>query len=169
VLGTDFVYHPSLNLGNLLGLTSSLFYAAYYLVTQRGRRKLSALQYTYIMTLSSGSANLLISLVSGAPIFGYDGPTYLAFLGAGILTQAIGFLSLSYALGRISAPLVSATMIVQPVLSAVLAIPILGETLSTGQWIGGLAVLAGIYLVNRSQEPSPQNALPANDANSANF
>lgn len=162
VLGADFVNHPSLNRGNLLGLTSSLFYATYYLVTQRGRRRLSALHYTYIMTLSSGSANLLIALLSGAPIFGYNGATYLAFLGAGVLTQAIGFLALSFALGRISAPLVSATMIVQPVLSAVLAIPILGETLSSGQWIGGLAALGGIYLVNRSQEASAgPDQLPA--------
>jgi drug/metabolite transporter (DMT)-like permease len=32
-----------------------------------------------------------------------------------------------------------------------LAIPLLGEALRTEQWLGGLVVLMGIYLVHRSQ------------------
>jgi drug/metabolite transporter (DMT)-like permease len=41
-------------------------------------------------------------------------------------------------------------MIAQPVLTALLAIPLAGEALYPAQWLGGLVVLAGIYLVNRS-------------------
>jgi drug/metabolite transporter (DMT)-like permease len=47
-------------------------------------------------------------------------------------------------------------MIAQPVLTAVLAIPFLGEGLQPGQWLGGLAVLAGIFLVNRSHKAESQ-------------
>lgn len=150
VLGADFLYRPSLSLGNLIGLASSFFYATYYLITQRGRMHLSAMQYTYIMTLSSGLSTFLFSLVTGAQISGFPWQTYLAFIGAGVVTQSIGFLSLAYALGRLPASLVSATMILQPLLSAVVAIPLLGEALAPSQWIGGVAVLGGIYLVNRS-------------------
>ncbi len=39
----------------------------------------------------------------------------------------------------------------QPVMTAILAGPLLGEMLSSGQVLGGLAVLAGIYAVHRSR------------------
>ena len=42
-------------------------------------------------------------------------------------------------------------MIAQPVLSALLAIPMFHEPLSLAQALGGLAVLAGIYVVNQSR------------------
>ena len=46
-------------------------------------------------------------------------------------------------------------MLGQPVVTALLAIPLLGETLGMGQVIGGAAVLAGIYLVHASREKQP--------------
>jgi drug/metabolite transporter (DMT)-like permease len=87
-----------------------------------------------------------------------------------------GYLALGYALGHLPASVVSPTMLGQPVLTALLAIPILGESLHPVQWIGGLVVLGGIYLVNRSRdlfsaksmEPAadiligdPQSAIPS--------
>jgi drug/metabolite transporter (DMT)-like permease len=56
-------------------------------------------------------------------------------------------------------------MLGQPVMTALLAIPILGESLHPVQWIGGLVVLAGIYLVNRSRDtktPAAPGTVPAN-------
>ena len=47
-------------------------------------------------------------------------------------------------------------MVGQPVMTALLAIPLLGETLMPVQWIGGAAVLLGIVLVHRSH----RSALP---------
>jgi drug/metabolite transporter (DMT)-like permease len=94
----------------------------------------------------------LFSLIFGLKLYGFPLTTYLCFLAAGVVTQSIGFLALSFALGRLPASVVSPTMILQPVLSAVLAIPLLGESLQPGQWIGGMAVLGGILMVNRSQE-----------------
>jgi drug/metabolite transporter (DMT)-like permease len=37
------------------------------------------------------------------------------------------------------------------VVTALLAIPLLGEALRTEQWVGGIVVLVGIYLVHRSR------------------
>jgi drug/metabolite transporter (DMT)-like permease len=37
----------------------------------------------------------------------------------------------------------------QPVITALAAIPILGETLSPNQIAGGVLILIGVYLVNR--------------------
>ena len=44
-----------MNRGNLLALLSSLFYAAYFLVTQRGRSRLDALTYVWLVDLFARS------------------------------------------------------------------------------------------------------------------
>jgi drug/metabolite transporter (DMT)-like permease len=165
VLSSDFFTNPSLNLGNLLGTASGLFYGLYYLITQKGRRYLSAVRYTYVMTISTGIFTLLFSLVLNYPLTGFPLSTYLASIGAGVVAQSMGFLSLTYALGRLSASTVSPSMLLQPVFSALLAIPLLKQPLKPSQWIGGLAVLGGIYLLNRSLDnqpaPEPPAILPA--------
>lgn len=86
------------------------------------------------------------------PITGYPLQSYVAFLGAALLSQTGGYLAVGYALGHLPASIVAPTMLGQPVVTALLAIPLLGETLGKGQIIGGLAVLAGIYLVHASRE-----------------
>jgi drug/metabolite transporter (DMT)-like permease len=52
-------------------------------------------------------------------------------------------------------------MIGQPVMTALLGIPLLGEHLTTVQWLGGAAVVTGVYLINRAhsrQLPEPPEA-----------
>ena len=44
-----------------------------------------------------------------------------------------------------------ATLLGQPVITALLAIPILGENLAWIEVLGGFVVLGGIYLVHRSR------------------
>jgi drug/metabolite transporter (DMT)-like permease len=163
VLSSDFFTNPSLNTGNLLGTVSGLFYGLYYLITQKGRRYLSAIRYTYVMTLSTGVFTLLFSLVLRYPLTGFPLQTYLASIGSGVVAQSMGFLALSYALGRLSASSVSPSMLLQPVFSALLAIPLLHQGLKPSQWIGGLAVLGGIYLLNRSLENQPASQQPEAD------
>jgi drug/metabolite transporter (DMT)-like permease len=62
----------------------------------------------------------------------------------------IGYLAISYALGHLPASVVAPTLIGQPILTAILAIPLLGEIPAPIQWIGGAIALAGIYIVNQS-------------------
>lgn len=155
VLGTDFLRNGSLGIGDLLAIAAGFFYAGYFLVTQRGRVHWDTLSYIWIVSLVSTICLLLISLGFGMPITGYPIQSYLAFLGAALISQTGGYLAVGYALGHLPASLVAPTMLGQPVVTALLAIPLLGEPLGVGQIIGGLAVLAGIYLVHSSRE-NPQ-------------
>ena len=43
VLSSDFLRHPTLGIGDLLAIAAGLFYAGYFLVTQRGRALLDTL------------------------------------------------------------------------------------------------------------------------------
>jgi drug/metabolite transporter (DMT)-like permease len=155
VLGSDFIRHPTIGLGDLLAMAAGVFYAGYFLVTERGRQKLDTLTYVWLVDLVATFTLLVITLGMKIPLSGYPSQSYLAFLGAALISQVGGYLSIGYALGHLPASIVSPTLIGQPVVTALLAIPLLGEALRTEQWIGGLVVLAGIYLVHRSREGSP--------------
>ncbi|MCX6055067.1 MAG: DMT family transporter [Chloroflexi bacterium] len=152
ILGSDLARHPQLGLGDGIAFLSSFFYAGYFLITQLGRQKIPALQYVWTVNVVSAIFLILFNLLSGIPLTGYSLQTYLVFIGAGLISQTIGYFSITYALGHLPASVVSPTMVIQIVLTSLLAIPIFGERLSIAQLIGGAAVLGGILLVNLTKE-----------------
>lgn len=154
VLGSDFVRHPSFGIGDLLAMASGFFYGGYFLVTQRGRQRLDTLSYVWLVSLVSSIGLLLVNVVLSYPLSGYPQLTWLVFLGAALISQIGGYLSVSYALGHLPASVVSPSLLGQPVLTALLAIPLLGEGLRPEQGLGGLLVLLGVYLIHRSQGAS---------------
>lgn len=139
------------SLGLLLGLLAGVFYAGYFLVTQRGRHQLDALSYFWLYTASSAGFLWLLTLATRTPLTGYPRQTYLAFLLMGIVTQTIGYFSISYALGVLPASVVSPTLLGQPVITALLAGPLLGEQPGGQQLIGAAAVLFGVLIVHRTR------------------
>lgn len=161
VLGSDFILHPSIGMGDMLAIAAGVFYAGYFLVTEVGRKKLDTLSYVWIVDLIAAITLLMISLGMNMPLTGYPPKTYMAFLGAALVSQVGGYLSIGYALGHLPASIVSPTLIGQPVVTALLAIPLLGEALRREQLLGGLFVLVGIYLVHRSREGSETAELAA--------
>ncbi len=88
------------------------------------------------------------------PLSGYEKNTWLVFLATALVSQLIGYMSLAYALGHLPASVVSPTMILQPVVTTLLAIPLLSEIPSAWQGIGGVIALIGIYIVNQSHQRS---------------
>ena len=151
VLGLDLSNGLSLNTGALLGLLAAVFYGSYLLVAQRSRDVLDTLSFFWIAALCSSITLLFLCLVLRTPLTGYPTSTYLNFLGLGVLVQAGGWMSINYAQGFLPASLVAPTLLAQPLLTAILAGPLLGETFSSGEWLGGAAVLLGIIIVHRSR------------------
>jgi drug/metabolite transporter (DMT)-like permease len=162
VLGYDFLRRPHLGSGDAMALVAGMFYAGYYLATQYGRKRMSVVPYMWLVSLSSAICLLAISLLMGYSITGYGLKTLLAFLGAGLVVQGLGYVSIAYALGHLPASIVAPTLILQPVFSALLAIPLFGEHLQPAQWIGTAAVLSGVYLVNRSRDDRPGTVVETN-------
>src|SRR6185369_7392352 len=146
----DFIKHPTLGLGDLMASMAAIFYAAYQLITQRGRVHVDPFRYTWLVGVSATMAMLIINLVLGNSFTGYNTQTWVIFFATAIISQMIGYLAITYALGHLPASVVSPTLIGQPILTTLLAIPLLGELPSTLQWIGSAIALAGIYIVNQS-------------------
>ena len=160
VFGNDIISNPHLSWGDALALIASLFYAGYFLFTQMSRRHLSTITHVWIVCLSAAVVLLVVCLAFNKQLTGYPTPVYMAFLGAGLISQTFGYSVIGYALGHLPASVVAPTIVAQPVITSLLAIPLFGESLYAAQWIGGFIVLIGIYLVNVSRKASPEAVPP---------
>lgn len=150
VLGVDALNNAGL--GSFFGILSGMFYGAYFLVVQRSRQTLGTITSFWLSAAGSSLALALIARVLGQPLTGYSPLTYLYLVALSLLVQLGGQMGVAYVLGYLPASLVSPTLLLQPVLTGLLAIPILGERISAVQVIGGIAVLAGVYIVHRSRQ-----------------
>lgn len=150
VMGSDFLTHPTLGVGDLMASIAAIFYASYQLTTQRGRRHIDPFRYMWLVGVSATLGMFIINIVLGYSFTGYSTQTWIIFFVTAIISQMIGYLAITYALGHLPASIVSPTLIGQPILTTILAIPLLGEIPNAIQWIGGAIALAGIYIVNQS-------------------
>jgi drug/metabolite transporter (DMT)-like permease len=137
--------------GEGFAMISSFFYAGYFLLTQKGRTYLSTLQQLFISLFSCCLTLGIIIVILQLPIMGYSQTTYLIFILSAILSQLLGYFSLTHSLGKIPASIVSPSLTLQPVITALLAIPFANQSLTVYQITGGLLVLVGILTINKSE------------------
>lgn len=151
ILGQDLIAHPALGVGDLWGIASSFVYSVYILTMEQARKHLSALVAWWISTATSALGLLMMSLGLGVSLTDYPLATFVIFAIMAIVLQIGGFLSLNYALGHLPAPIVSTSLLAQPILTALLAIPLLGQSIGLVQLWGGALVMTGIIIVHRSR------------------
>ncbi len=150
VIGTDFFLHPKIGMGDLLATSAGIFYAGYFLFTEKSRNSLDPISHMWVVTISGTLGLVVINTVLGHALAGYSRQTWLVFIATAIVSQILGYISMTYALGHLPAQVVSATMVLSPVMTTLLAVPLLGEIPTTTQWLGGAIALAGILVVNLS-------------------
>ena len=161
VMGTDFILHPRFGIGDLMATFTGFFYGGYYLFTERSRVHFDPVIHTWFVGIGASASLIIIDLALGYSLTGFSRQTWLVFLATAIVSQLIGYLALSYALGHLPASIVAPTMILQPVVTTILAVPLLGEIPTLWQGLGGAIALVGIYIVNLSHQrvlPETPNA-----------
>ncbi len=53
ILGTDFILHPRLGIGDLMAIGTGIFYGGYFLSTQRSRKHFNPLKHLWLMGVSA--------------------------------------------------------------------------------------------------------------------
>jgi drug/metabolite transporter (DMT)-like permease len=132
---------------------ASFFYAAFILATAKARNQGRVDLMTFMMVSTVASVAFLypLNLALGSTLTGYPAHTWLALAGLGLVSQLGGWLAINYALGHLPAPLVSVCLLAQTLVTALVSIPVLGESLHANQIVGGVLVLFGIYWVSTSR------------------
>jgi len=150
IMGTDFILHPRFGIGDVMATFTGFFYGGYYLFTERSRTYFDPVSHIWLVGIGASLALFIMNIAFQYPLTGFDRQTWLVFLASAVVSQLIGYMALAYALGHLPASIVAPTMVLQPVVTAILAIPLLGEIPSIWQAAGGAIALIGIYMVNQS-------------------
>jgi len=134
--------------GNLLALGASGFFAAYLVTTERIRPSMDTLTFNSLAIAGSIATLLVVCVVARLPLAGFPPRAWAAMVALGLVSQLAAYYALVYALGHLPATMTSVGLLAQVPCTAVLAMLLLGEPLTPLQIVGGLIVLAGIYVVN---------------------
>ena len=137
--------------GDLLALAGAVAGAIYLIIGRRVRASLSLLTYIFVAYGASAVTLIFFMLLAQQPAFGYPPAAYLWFLALALLPQLLGHTSYNWALGYLPAAYVSITLLGEPIGSTLLAMVFLGEIPSGLKVLGGVIILAGIYLASRSE------------------
>lgn len=147
------LYFPSgIFKGLVLGLLAGIFYAIFMLLTQSGRKLLNTLSFLFISTTATAFFLGIFMLFQGIEFTGYSTKAWTLFIIMGVAIQAGAWFLINYAQGYLPASLVAPTLLAQPVLAGVIAYFILGESLGVYHILGGLIVVAGIYMVHFAKQ-----------------
>lgn len=147
---SDFVRGQAF-LGDLLALAGAVTAAGYLLIGRKLRARVSLISYIFVVYGMAAVALLVIMVAAGQTLSGYPAQTYLWLLLLALFPQLIGHSTYNWALGYLSAAYVSIALLGEPIGSTILAYFLLSETPTALKIIGGILILAGIYIASLSE------------------
>lgn len=143
--------------GGLMALGGAVMMAGYLLIGRRLRRKLSTPVYAGGTYGAAAAFLLAAAFLAGIPLQGYPPREYMLFAALALAPTLLGHTLFNWALKKVGASLVSMLFLGEPLGATFLAFIILREAPSPLQILGGLIILAGLYLVVSSGRPLKDN------------
>ena len=150
VVGSSFRLTRRHVSGDLLGLATALFYAGYLLSVKHARRHQSTAQVMLWTSLAACPVLWIAAALSSERLVPLGTAGWATVLGLALVSQLGGQGLIAYAFAHLPASFSSVSLLVQPVVAALLAVLILNEPLHPLQAAGGLVVLAGIAVAGRA-------------------
>ncbi|WP_376745743.1 DMT family transporter [Sinorhizobium psoraleae] len=136
-------------LGDGIAVVAAMFYAGYILAIGRLRSRFSTNRIMIWSTASAAVCMLPMTLVAEPPLFPASAFGWAMVFGLAFVSHAGGQVAITYALAYLPAAFSSLTLLLQPVVAAILAWVLLSEPVGLAQAIGGAIVLVGILIARR--------------------
>ncbi len=136
--------------GDLLAMIGAIMLGIYILAGRRLRQSLDLVSYVTPVYASSAITLALASLATGTSLWPYPRSELLLFLAIAIVPMIFGHTVYNWTLKWLSAPLVSLSLLGEPVGATILAYLLLDEVPSVLALSGGVLILLGIYQCVRS-------------------
>ncbi|MFJ7625094.1 DMT family transporter [Streptomyces sp. NPDC097595] len=136
-------------LGNTLALASAALYATFMLMTKHLRERVPT---TLIMLSNALVIALMLAPVTALtsdPALPHSASGYLLIFAYALVSQLIGHGLMTYALGVVDAGLASMSVLLRPVVAAVLGRLMLDEGMGLVQVTGGVVILAALFCFQR--------------------
>ncbi len=122
--------------------------AVYLLAGRRLRQRIPLVPYVFVVYAVSTVVLVALSLAFGAGLspVGDVRRELLLFVGLALISTILGHTLYNWALRHVPAPVVSTSLLGEPIGASVLALAFLAEVPTTAVILGGAVALAGIYL-----------------------
>ena len=140
--------------GDLLILISAINWAVFSTISRSGlKRHSSTLMMFYVMSFGWLFSSILfltgpgIAQLSQIP---WDG--WLAILFLGIFCSGIAYIFWYGALKVLPVAQTGAFLYIEPIITVIIAAIVIGEAITAASLLGGLAILFGVWLVNRPKQ-----------------
>ncbi|HEX2295687.1 MAG TPA: DMT family transporter [Actinomycetota bacterium] len=137
--------------GNALAVAGAATAGGYVMAGQVARRTLGILEYAVVTYSVAAVLLLVVCLVAGIELAGYPAGTWWAIAGLVVGPQLLGHTVINLVLSDIDATTVSVTIMAEPVVATALAFLLFDEVPTWLLYPGGVAILAGIYLVSTAR------------------
>lgn len=133
-------------LGDGLGVATACMYAGYFLTVRAARRGFSTLDALMGSSLVTALALFPVAVLLGEQLRPDSLAGWGPLIGLAAVSQLAGQGLIIYALKHLPAAFSAVTLLLQPLVAALVAWGLFGERLSLLELAGGVAVLAGILL-----------------------
>jgi len=148
---------PNPPLGDALSLATAIWYALYFLAVGAARRREAATRIMFWSSLTGAPLLLAAALLLGEHLIPVTAAGWAACVGLGVVHVA-GQGSIAWALGRLPPATASVTVLVQPVVAAVLGWLLFNELFSGWQSVGAVVALTGVVLAQAASRTQPAGA-----------
>jgi len=158
LVGYQNILHLQFNIGIILALVASLFYASYIMITSGIVKKIGTTTFMFYNMIGASVFLVVICLFRGDELIHFSTPTWLYMIGMGLICQLAGWITINYSLGFLQATKVSIALLSQTVIACIWATILLHETLDLEEIIGSVIVLAGIAITFVKKRSSTKSA-----------
>ncbi len=149
LIGPNFALGGRALLGDALGVLTAVFYAGYMLAIKSASVRTTTAYLMAVTTTVAAIALFPYGLATADVFMPQSASGWLVLAGLALIPQILGQSLIAYGFAHLPASFSSVSLLLQPVLAAVYAWVLLGEAVGPVQMLGGLVVLAGIYLARR--------------------
>lgn len=133
-------------IGDALAIGGAIAVPAYLLIGRALRDHVPLLPYLAFVNLVAGCALLACGAALGVNLEGAGREELLAMIAMGLICSVLGHSLLNYCVRLVPVHLVSLGILVEPVVASLSTWAAFGETPTLHAALGGLTIIAGIYL-----------------------
>jgi len=151
LIGQSWGFAPHRLIGDLYGVITAIFFGSYLLTIRSARATLGAGQLAFVSTAITTAILFVIALALEPRLLPQSPNGMLILLALALVSQVGGQGLLAVALGTLPATFSSLVIFLEAIAAAALAWAVLGEALGALQMLGGILILAGIYLARPRQ------------------
>jgi len=149
LMGDSIAFRPERIFGDFLGVVTAVFYAGYILSVGKLRGRFSTATIMAWSGAVTAAVLLPVALLTGESLAVTSLYGWVILLGLALISHTGGQSLIAYALAHLPAAFSSVGLLLQPATAAVLAWVLFDEAMGWMQAVGGLIILAGIFLARR--------------------